>query len=140
MKTMRRLFLIFKRTGAIKIFISFLILMLLASILLTIIEPNIKTIRDGLWYCYVASATIGFGDIYAETFIGRIITVVVSFTGIIITAILTGVIVSYYIEYLKDKQSETISTFLEKLEKLPTLSKNELEDISDKIKKFNNKK
>ena len=52
---------------------------------------------------------------------------------------MTGVVVSYYNEYLKDKQNETISRFLEKLENLPNLTKEELKDISEKVKKTNKK-
>ena len=42
-------------------------------------------------------------------------------------------------EYLKAKENETISLFLEKLERLPELEKEELKRISEKIKKFNKK-
>ena len=40
----------------------------------------------------------------------------------------------------KAKENETISTFLEKLERLPELSKEELAEISEKVKRFNNKR
>ena len=54
---------------------------------------------------------------------------------------ITGTIVSYYTEYLNNKQGDTISIFLEKLQNLPKLSKEELENISENIKKLiNNKK
>ena len=49
---------------------------------------------------------------------------------------MTGSVVSYYNEYLNAKQKETISLFLEKLEDLPNLSKKELQDISNKVKKI----
>ena len=52
---------------------------------------------------------------------------------------LTGVIVGYYMEYLKSKERDTISMFLEKLERLPELSQEELSEISDKVKKFTSK-
>ena len=40
----------------------------------------------------------------------------------------------------KARQDETVSTFLEKLEHLPELSKEELEELSERVKKFNLKK
>lgn len=89
----------------------------------------------------IAFSTIGFGDIVATTVIGKIITVILSLYGILVTAMITGTIVSYYTEYLNNKQGDTISIFLEKLQNLPKLSKEELEDISENIKKLiNNKK
>ena len=38
------------------------------------------------------------------------------------------------------KEKETVSTFLEKLERLPELSKEELTELSERVKKFNEKK
>lgn len=136
MKAFRRVWLVLRRTGALKTFFGFFTLCLVASIILKHIEPGIKTIGDGIWYCFVASTTIGFGDIYATTTIGRIITIGVSLCGIFVFAMMTGVVVSYYMEYLNNSKEETVSVFFEKLENLQNLSKKELKDISDKVKRF----
>lgn len=137
MLKIKRLHLILKRTGTQKLLFGFVLFIFLSSFLLLLFEPNIKHYGDALWYSFVSSTTIGFGDIYAVSLIGRIITVIISMYGILVTAIMTGVVVSYYNEYLQMKQNETISKFLEKLENLPSLSKEELERLSHKIKNFN---
>ena len=132
---------VLRKTGAIKLFTSFLIFFILVALVLRLVEPNINTIFDSFWYCFIAFSTIGFGDIVATTVIGKFITVILSLYGILVTAMITGTIVSYYTEYLNNKQGDTISIFLEKLQNLPKLSKEELEDISENIKKLiNNKK
>lgn len=136
MKAFKRVWFVLKRTGALKTFLGFIIICIIASIILKYIEPGINTIGDGVWYCFVASTTIGFGDIYATTTLGRIITISVSICGIFVFAMMTGVVVSYYTEFLNSKKDETISLFLEKLENLPNLSKKELKEISDKVKKI----
>ena len=136
MKTFKRIYLVLNKTGALKIFLGFIIICILSSIIFILVEPSINNIRDGIWYCFVASTTIGFGDIYAVTTIGRILTIFVSLCGIFVFAMMTGVVVSYYNEYLNIKQKESISLFLEKLEDLPNLSKKELKEISDKVKKM----
>ena len=136
MLTLRRVFKILKNTGAIKVFLCFIILCVVVSFILKAIEPNIKTIGDGLWYCFIASTTIGFGDIYATTTIGRILTIFISLNGIFVFAMMTGVVVSYYMEYLNNNKEETISLFLEKLENLPNLPKKDLIKISEKIKQY----
>lgn len=141
MLKLKRIIFVLKKTGTIKIFTSFLIFLVIVAIVLRFIEPNIKTIFDSFWYCFVAFTTIGFGDIVVTTIVGKMITIILSLYGILVTAMITGTIVSYYNEYLNDKQSDTISMFLEKLQNLPKLSKEELEDISKRINKFvNNKK
>lgn len=133
---LRRVWRILTRTGAIKIFISFLIFSCVVAFVLRFVEPQIETFGDGLWYCFVASTTIGFGDIYVITPIGRILTVIVAVYGIFVVAMVPGVVVSYYMEYLKMQEKETISVFLERLEKLPELSKDELKKLSERVRKM----
>lgn len=137
MKKLRRCIKILKHTGTLKMFFSFVIFLCLAAVVLMIAEPQIETVGDGIWYCFVSATTIGFGDIYVTTPIGRAVTILVALYGILMTAMVPGVVVSYYMEYLKIREKETISAFLEKLEKLPELSKEELQAVSEKIKKFN---
>ncbi len=139
MKAWKRSYDVLKRTGTLKIFLSFLMFLCLAAAVLAVLEPGIHTWGDGLWYCFVASTTIGFGDIYAVTRGGRIVTVLVAAYGILMTAMVPGVVVSYYMEYLKAREKETISVFFEKLERLLELSEEELRQLSRKIKEFNHK-
>lgn len=138
MKPIRRIYRILKRTGAIKIFFGYLGLLIIGGSVLCLIEPQINTMFDGFYYSFVASTTIGFGDITPVTIAGKIITVLMTIAGILTVAMVPGVVVAYYTEYLKAKESETISAFLEKLEHLPDLSQEELQELSDKIKQFNN--
>ena len=140
MKIWKRCYKILKRTGTLKIFMGFLVFLCGASAVLVIVEPDINTFGDGLWYCFVAATTIGFGDFYAVTRIGRIATIMVGAYGILMTAMVPGVVVSYYMEYLKIREKETISVFLEQLERLPELSKEELEELSERIRKFSSDK
>lgn len=140
MKFWRQCYKVLKRTGTLRIFMSFVMLLCVASVILAVVEPGIDTFADGLWYCFVAAATIGFGDICVVTEIGRIITVIVGIHGILMTAMVPGVVVSYYMEYLKIREKETISAFLDQLERLPELSKEELEKLSERVRKFDGKK
>ena len=136
MRGIKRCAYLLKRTGTIHIFASFIIFLLIAAFVIMLIEPGAKTYIDGLWYCFIASTTVGFGDIYAVTLAGRIITVLVTIYGIMATAMIPGVVLAYYLEYLKVTEKETISTFMEKLENLPELSKEELKDLSERVKEF----
>ena len=44
------------------------------------------------------------------------------------------------LQTIKSKEQETVSTFLEKLEKLPEMSREELEELSERVKQYNRKK
>lgn len=139
MRTWKRCYKILRRTGTLKIFLSFLLFLCVAAALLALFDPGIGTFGDGLWYCFVAATTIGFGDMVAVTRLGRVITALVSAYGILMTAMVPGVVVSYYMEYLKLREKETISIFLEKLEKLPELPPEELEQLSQRVREFGKK-
>ena len=140
MRGLRRLIKLLNRTETMKIFLGYVSVLLVGGLILVFIEPEVKDWFDGVYFCFVASSTIGFGDIVPVTVLGKIITVLVTLLGILTAAMVPGVVVTYYTEYLKIREKETISTFLEKLEKLPDMSKAELEELSDRVKEFNKKK
>ena len=140
MKPLKRLGKLLKRTGLSKMLLAYLIALCAGGILISLFEPKIHGIFEGIYFCFVASTTIGFGDIVPITLLGRIITIVVSLIGIVTVAMVPGVVVTYYTEFLKIKEKETVSTFLEKLENLPEMSKEELTELSERVKEFNKKK
>ena len=123
-----------KATAVDKILIGFLIFMVAVSVLIQVCEPSIPSFGDALWYSFNVVTTIGFGDYYAVTLAGRIATIILGLYGLLIVALIPGVIVSYYMEFLQNKQEETTAMFLEKLEHLDELTKEELKSISEKIK------
>lgn len=134
MKKLKILWKILKSTNADKIVISFIIFINIMAIAFTFVEPSITTYGDGLWYCFTIVSTIGFGDFYAVTTLGRICTIILSLYGILVIALIPGIIVSFYMEFIKQKSDDNISAFLEKLEHLEDLSKEELAEISSKVK------
>ncbi|MEF2883998.1 MAG: potassium channel family protein [Ruminococcus sp.] len=127
-------------TGTIKVFFAYVIVLCIGAVLTWIFEPQVQSLWDGFWFCFVASTTIGFGDITAVTVIGRLVVIFVTLCGILTVAMVPGVVVAYYTEYLRKREEDTVSTFLEKLEHLPELQKKELEEISERIKNFNKKR
>ena len=140
MRKSRRIFRsIFKVTGADKVFKSYFIFFIITTFIIWIVEPGVKRFVDSLWYCFVASSTIGFGDITVSTLVGRIFTVILSIYSMGVVAIFTAVITSYFMENAKEKVNGNKRKFIDELENLDKLSKEELKEISRKVKKFNKK-
>lgn len=138
-KTRRILRRLFKVTGADKIFASYFLFFIISSLIIWIFEPNINRLVDSAWYCFIAATTIGFGDFTAITIIGRITTVILSIYSLGVVAIFTAVITSYFMESSKVKANENVRKFLDDLEHLDELSKNELKELSIRVKRFNKK-
>lgn len=135
MKKTRLIKIILKRTGALKFLTTYIIIFAGVSIGVWIVEPNIKTPIDSVWYCFSVATTIGFGDMI----LGRAMSIFLSICSILIIAVVPGIITSYYIESTKLKEKESIAKFLDDLEHLPELSKEDLQSLSEKVKKFNRK-
>ena len=57
-------------------------------------DGNIKTGGDALWWAIVTITTVGYGDFYPVTFLGRLTGVFVMFTGIGIIGALASILAS----------------------------------------------
>ena len=135
MKKLKTLGRVLRNTGANKIIVGFIGFLLVCALVIWICEPDIHTYREALWYCFTVVSTIGFGDVVVRTAISRILSVVLSLYAVITLAIFTGVIVNYFTQLVELRQKETLAAVLDKLERLPELSKEELIQLSDQIKR-----
>ncbi len=124
------------RTKAYQLILSFLAFIMIDSLIILLVEPDITHYGDAIWYCFVSLTTIGFGDIVAKTLIGRVATVLLSVYALFILAIITGVVVNFYTQIIEIQQKETVAAFIDQLEHLPDMSREELEDLSARAKKF----
>lgn len=136
MKKLKLLWIILKRTRTTQILLGFILFLFAAAAVIQLAEPNINRYGDALWYCYAVISTAGFGDLVAVTFIGKICSVLLTIYAVFVIAIVTGVVVNFYTQMVEMQRKETLIIFMDKLERLPELSKEELESISKKIRKF----
>ena len=108
---MKLLLNILVKTHAFDALVGLMAFIIAFSFMIPVVEPNITNFWDAMWYCFTVVTTIGFGDFYATTVVGRILTVVLGIYGIVVVAILTSVVVNFYNEVSKDK--DKIDDFLE---------------------------
>ena len=125
-----------KAVGADKVIGAYFAFFLIMAVLLLIFEPSITTFGDSLWYCFATATTVGFGDLAAVSLLGRILTVLLSLYSIVFVAIITALITSLFMETVKARANESVAEFLDELENLPELDKDELADLSERVKKF----
>ena len=127
---------VFHILGADKLIAIYFIFFILMAIIIWIVEPNIKTLLDSIWFCFATASTAGYGDVTAVTTIGRILSIILSIFSVAVIAIFTAVITSYYMEQAKLRAKESARKFIDDLQHLDELSKEELRELSEKVKRF----
>ncbi len=135
-KRFRILGRVLKETQADRLIFSFVLFLFIDAFLIMCAEPGIKTYGDALWYCYAVFTTCGFGDITAVTPVSRILSVLLSISAILVIALVTGVIVAYFNEVVSIRYKASKAEVLEQLHHLDTLSKEELKDLSERIRRI----
>lgn len=92
------------------IFIIF-ILMLASSLCMYSAEHNVqpevfKNAFSGIWWSVSTVLTVGYGDIYPITVLGKCMAIIIAFMGVLLVAIPTGIISAGFVEQYRKEQSE----------------------------------
>lgn len=107
------------------------ITILLGAIGLSICEN--KSLRDSLWWSFVTTTTVGYGDISPSTNLGRIIASILMIVGIGFVGMLTGTIATFFLNNVvkenKTYKDEVIENIKLKLDDFDSITKEEVEDI-----------
>ena len=81
---------------------------LIAALIMFQIEPKtFNTFFDAMYWSTVSLTTVGYGDIFATSTAGRIMTMISAFVGIAIVALPAGVITAGYLEELDKNRSSS---------------------------------
>ncbi|MGL5937330.1 MAG: ion transporter [Phocaeicola sp.] len=85
------------------------ILVCFSAILMYYIEHNaqpeaFKNIGDGLWWAIVSFTTVGYGDLYPITPLGKLLSCVISLIAIGMIALPTAIISSSFMNMMQQKQ------------------------------------
>ena len=109
---------------------------LLDALVIAAADPAIASYGDALWYCYAVISTAGFGDIVVTSVIGKAASVLLTVYSVLVIALVTGVIVNFYNQLIQIRQKETLSAFIDRMQRLPELSQEELKEMSERAKQF----
>ena len=107
---------IIKKSLVNEIILGLLILIILCSVYFTVVEPNLTSYVDALWYSFAVITTIGFGDISVVTTLGRILSVILGISGIVVVALFTSFIVNFYNEMNKKIEERKLKKMIENAE------------------------
>lgn len=90
-RALRRVFVI-ERENLLMTFASIGIILIILTIMVYLVENNVQpkvfsSIPQTLWWAVVTLSTVGYGDMYPVTVLGRIITAIITMIGIAFYAI-----------------------------------------------------
>jgi len=71
---------------------------------------NIKSFEDGLWWGVVTFLTVGYGDRFPVTMMGRFLGVLLMFSGVFVISLLTARISSVFFEAALKKRRGLVTT------------------------------
>ena len=96
---------IMKKTYAFEVLYGLAVLIVASSFFFAIMEDSIPSFGDGLWYSFAIVTTIGLGDYTVTSIISRLLSVVLGLYGLVVVAVITSIIVNFYID-TKDKKED----------------------------------
>lgn len=85
--------------------VSFIIV-ILAGTLMAVIDPNIETPLDGIWWAWVTITTVGYGDIVPGSTAGRLFGSLLILLGIALFSMLTASFSAFFLAQGEEKISQ----------------------------------
>ena len=100
------------------------------------VEPQIKTFGDGIWWALVTITTVGYGDITPFTTLGKFVAGALMFVGLgliaTVTAIVSAKFIANYVDHhTNDDVLEKLEELEAEIEKLKSLEEDELEKLDE---------
>jgi voltage-gated potassium channel len=69
-------------------------------------DASIKTPFDALWWAIVTMFTVGYGEVYPHTAVGKVAAIVLMFTGITLFGAVTAALASLFVESGSEKEAK----------------------------------
>ncbi|MBQ0719058.1 MAG: potassium channel family protein [Gammaproteobacteria bacterium] len=105
------------------------IVIVMAGILMSALEPNINGPLEGIWWAWVTITTVGYGDVVPKTHAGRAFASIIIFLGLGLFAALTASFTSFFIS----QREEKIISSEEDVHKRLTVIERQLARLEEKI-------
>lgn len=131
---LRPVYGILKTNGLDKLLISTVVLIFLIPIPLIMVEPDINTFTDALWWAVVTTTTVGYGDMYPATGLGRILAVVLMIVGIGVIGTFTSAISAYFSASSAAEPKDPVLDLITSIKKLDKLTDEDYQLIQNYLR------
>jgi len=94
-----------------KVFLFSILIAYVAAIQITITErdvptSNIKSFGDGLWWAVTTVTTVGYGDKFPTTSMGRVLAVGLMLVGISLMGVITASVAAWFVKMSQDESGQ----------------------------------
>jgi voltage-gated potassium channel len=86
-------------------------------------DSNIKTPGDAVWWALTTMTTVGYGDKFPVTSEGRVVGVILMFTGVGMFGILSGFVASWFLSPIQKHEDKELDVLRRDISELKTLLK-----------------
>jgi voltage-gated potassium channel len=95
----------------LKVFLFSVLIAYIAAVQITITErdvptSNIKGFGDGLWWAVTTVTTVGYGDKFPTTSMGRVLAVGLMLVGISLMGVITASVAAWFVKMSQDESGE----------------------------------
>lgn len=94
-----------------------------------IVEPEIDSLVDGIWWSLVTATTVGYGDISPQSGLGRLVAAALMIIGIGAIGLLTATFATYFIDGRRTLQHPHVEFVRRQLEDWDRLSPREQRNL-----------
>lgn len=136
----RKLFKVFSHPTFIYLTVVGNVILILATIAVYYLEkgPNaqIKTYFDSLWWGISTITTVAYGDILPQTFLGRLIGIVLMYTGTVLFISFTGVLMTILMKEEVEEEFAPLQKEMRQEEKNQERTEIMLQEVLDRLERL----
>jgi len=115
------------------VLLSSVLLMIFGAIAILYVErvpdANIKTPSDALWWAFVTITTVGYGDRFPVTNVGRLIAAVLMIAGVGLFGTFTGYVANFFVEDEQEQTENDMQTLIGEVRQL----RQKIEDLEKRL-------
>ena len=100
------------------------------------IEPEFETYGDALWWAVVTTTTVGYGDLYPETAVGKIVAAVLMIVGIGTIGVITGTVAAMFSNNNRKDLPSELEEIRKKINSYPNISQLDYKHMIEKLEEI----